>query len=163
MQRIIIAVVGLVVALGAVTYALAQDGTPAPGTAAACATPIAATPQVATPEPTAATPAAATPEACPTGGVTVSTAPTAVTIELVDIAFKPTDVEIAAGVPVEITLTNNGLALHNFDQPDLGINVNLGPGQSETVTVTAPAGDYDFLCNIPGHAAAGMVGTLHAK
>jgi uncharacterized cupredoxin-like copper-binding protein len=28
------------------------------------------------------------------------------------------------------------------------------------VTVNAPAGDYQYECTVPGHAAAGMVGTL---
>lgn len=38
----------------------------------------------------------------------------------------------------------------------------LGPGEEETLTFTAPdeTGDYPFLCSFPGHAAAGMVGTM---
>lgn len=35
-------------------------------------------------------------------------------------------------------------------------------GESITATITAPAesGDYVFFCSLPGHAEAGMVGTL---
>lgn len=38
----------------------------------------------------------------------------------------------------------------------------LGPGESDTITVTAPdkPGRYPFVCTFPGHAQAGMRGTL---
>jgi uncharacterized cupredoxin-like copper-binding protein len=38
----------------------------------------------------------------------------------------------------------------------------IAPGESTTETFTAPSepGDYAFLCVVPGHAEAGMVGTL---
>jgi azurin len=40
----------------------------------------------------------------------------------------------------------------------------LGPGESDTVTFTAPAaGTYDYICTFPGHALAGMRGTLNVK
>jgi len=40
----------------------------------------------------------------------------------------------------------------------------LGPGESDTVCFTATsAGTYDFICTFPGHALAGMRGTLIVK
>lgn len=38
----------------------------------------------------------------------------------------------------------------------------LGPGETETITFTAPsiAGPYDYVCTFPGHFAAGMKGQL---
>jgi uncharacterized cupredoxin-like copper-binding protein len=37
----------------------------------------------------------------------------------------------------------------------------LSPGKSATLTVTfAKAGNYPYSCTVPGHAAAGMKGTL---
>jgi azurin len=40
----------------------------------------------------------------------------------------------------------------------------LGPGETDTVTFTAPApGTYDYICSFPGHALAGMRGTLTVK
>jgi azurin len=40
----------------------------------------------------------------------------------------------------------------------------LGPGETDTVTFAAPAaGVYDFICTFPGHALAGMRGTLTVK
>ncbi len=40
----------------------------------------------------------------------------------------------------------------------------LGPGESDTITFVAPAaGTYDYICSFPGHALAGMRGTLNVK
>jgi azurin len=40
----------------------------------------------------------------------------------------------------------------------------LGPGETDTITFTAPAaGTYDFICTYPGHLLAGMRGTLTVK
>jgi uncharacterized cupredoxin-like copper-binding protein len=153
MQRLLVLAFGLTCALGAVTFAVAQDASPTATPSTACASPVPATPTMGTPTMTASTPAA-TPEAC-------APAPAAVTIELVDIAFKPKEATLPAGGPATLTIQNNGLALHNFSIDALDISVDLGPGESQTVTIDTPAGDYDYYCNIPGHAQAGMVGVLH--
>jgi nitrite reductase (NO-forming) len=92
-----------------------------------------------------------------------------VTIESVDIDFIPAEVTIPANTDVTIDLPNHGVILHNFsitdhknpNVPNLGISVNIDPGATEHVTVNAPAGDYYYYCNIPGHEAAGMYGTMH--
>lgn len=40
----------------------------------------------------------------------------------------------------------------------------LGPGETDTVSFIAPAsGTYDYICTFPGHALAGMRGTLNVK
>jgi len=40
----------------------------------------------------------------------------------------------------------------------------VGPGESDTVSFIAPAaGVYDYICTFPGHALAGMRGTLTVK
>lgn len=40
----------------------------------------------------------------------------------------------------------------------------VGPGESDTVSFIAPAsGTYDYICTFPGHALAGMRGTLNVK
>jgi uncharacterized cupredoxin-like copper-binding protein len=37
----------------------------------------------------------------------------------------------------------------------------ISPGKSTTLTITfAKAGSYEYLCTVPGHAAAGMKGDL---
>jgi uncharacterized cupredoxin-like copper-binding protein len=113
--------------------------------------------------------AAGTPATSPvaSGGQT-SSAPT---VTMVDIGFKPTDLTIPANTDVTVTLNNTGASQHNFSITDhnnsgvknLNISVDVQPGASQTVTINAPAGDYYFFCNVPGHEAAGMFGTLHVK
>ena len=83
-----------------------------------------------------------------------------VKLEAVDIAFKPTELTIKANTPTKIEITNTGAAEHDFSIDELGIAVNLPPGATETVEINAPAGTYQYYCNIPGHKEAGMVGTL---
>ena len=80
---------------------------------------------------------------------------------MVDIAFEPTQLTIAAATDVEIQLTNNGNLPHNFAVPSEGIqSEDFSSGASGSITVNLPAGTYEFICAVPGHAAAGMVGTL---
>jgi uncharacterized cupredoxin-like copper-binding protein len=61
---------------------------------------------------------------------------------------------------VTVTLPNEGVTLHNFSVDSLGISVDIAPGETKTVTITAPARSYEYYCNVPGHKEAGMVGTL---
>src|SRR6478609_542511 len=111
------------------------------------------------PETTASTPAA--PE-----GTTASTGETGasgsgLTIDAVDIAWSTKTLSGPADQEFTITVTNKGQATHDFAIPDLNIETKmLAPGESATVTVNAPAGDYQYLCTVPGHAEAGMTGTL---
>ena len=84
----------------------------------------------------------------------------AVTITMVDIAFEPKRVTIPADTPVTITLVNDGVLPHNLTIKEADVSVNVRGAQTGTVVVTLPAGEYRFLCGIPGHAEAGMTGTL---
>ena len=52
------------------------------------------------------------------------------------------------------------MTLHNFAIDELGIDVDIDPGATQEVVINAPAGAYEYYCNVPGHKAAGMVGTL---
>ncbi|MEZ4564128.1 MAG: cupredoxin domain-containing protein [Thermomicrobiales bacterium] len=83
-----------------------------------------------------------------------------VTIVSHDIYFEPKDITIPANTDVTFILPNEGVTLHNFSIPDLGIDVDIAPGETQEVVVNAPAGTYAFDCNVPGHKEAGMVGTL---
>lgn len=62
-----------------------------------------------------------------------------------------------------ITLTNEGFVGHDFVVNDLGIGtdvLNNGESMSITIPEDAEPGDYEFICSVPGHKEAGMVGTL---
>jgi uncharacterized cupredoxin-like copper-binding protein len=115
-----------------------------------------------------ATPAA---EQSPQAAAASDGAQSATTLDLVDIAFQPTEITIAANQDIAVTLTNTGAIMHNFSVTDnqnsgvtnLGISVDLAPGETKTVTINAPAGDYYFFCSVPGHEAAGMHGIMHVQ
>lgn len=83
-----------------------------------------------------------------------------VTIEAVDIAWNPNAMTIPADTDVTITVPNTGFALYTFVVEEAGINVAIDPGDTQEVVVNLPAGTYMFICDVPGHEEAGMVGTL---
>lgn len=143
-----------VAATAAVTEAASSPGAASP--VAGEASPVAgeASPVAASPVASEAA-ATTTSEAPPAGGAT------AISVETVDLAFNPKELTGAANQDVVITITNNGALAHDFSIPDLGITSKmLNPGESTTVTVNAAAGTYNFECTVPGHAAAGMTGTI---
>jgi cytochrome c oxidase subunit 2 len=114
--------------------------------------------QAATPPPRAAAGAAAT-----TAAPTVAPTAADITIEMKDIKFVPNEFEIPAGKPVTVLLKNTGAAQHDFSIDALKIQVGVAPGESKTITINAPAGTYDFYCNVPGHKEGGMTGTMKAE
>lgn len=84
-----------------------------------------------------------------------------ITVRAGDLWFKPGRIEASNGAPLNITVRNDGKAFHDFtiDELDLMIDVEAG----DTVTAGLPdvePGTYDFYCSVPGHAQAGMTGTL---
>ena len=91
-------------------------------------------------------------------------------------AFAPDTASANAGGQVEVTLDNVGALEHSWTlvsadadattvtEADALTGATTGtvqPGESKTISFTAPAaGSYQFVCTIPGHAAAGMVGPM---
>lgn len=69
---------------------------------------------------------------------------------------------------VEVTFDNVGGAEHNFTIDEaygdvISVppgNENTPPGETSTATLQLFAGTYTYYCSVPGHRAAGMVGTL---
>ena len=57
-------------------------------------------------------------------------------------------------------IRNDGAAPHNFSIDELGIDIDVAPGETQETVINAPAGEYEYYCNVPGHKEAGMVGTL---
>ena len=84
----------------------------------------------------------------------------AVEVVSYDIYFEPTELSIPADTDVTVTLPNEGVTLHNFAIDELGIDVDIAPGTTEETVINAPAGTYEYYCNVPGHKAAGMLGTM---
>jgi plastocyanin len=84
----------------------------------------------------------------------------AVEVESYDIYFEPEELSIPADTDVTVRLPNEGVSLHNFSIDELEISVDIAPGATEEVVINAPAGEYEYYCNVPGHKPAGMLGTL---
>ena len=96
------------------------------------------------------------------GGGGSGSAPAEVTVTMFDnFSFSPTTLTIpTAGATV--TLVNDGSVNHNMEITELGLTSPVVPGKSQ-ITWEIPsvdAGSYEFTCPQPGHAGAGMKGTL---
>jgi uncharacterized cupredoxin-like copper-binding protein len=93
-------------------------------------------------------------------------APTATTVTVT--AGKPSELRftlskrsVPAGT-VTFKVTNKGAAIHDFKIAGKKTKP-LAAGKSATLRVTLKKGKAAFLCTVPGHAAAGMKGTLTVK
>jgi uncharacterized cupredoxin-like copper-binding protein len=111
------------------------------------------------------------------GGEPAAPESVSVVVEGTDaLQFSPTSLSVPAGSKVDLTFKNVGGVDHNFmvvpnDADPLtvtessaiaGIKTETISGLTDAnITFTAPpAGTYKYVCTTPGHAAAGMVGTL---
>ncbi len=67
--------------------------------------------------------------------------------------------------PVTISMPNPSPIQHNIaiTGPVTGKGPIIGNGATSSFKVTLKPGTYQFLCEVPGHAAAGMKGTLTVK
>jgi uncharacterized cupredoxin-like copper-binding protein len=109
---------------------------------------------------TAGTPGATAP---PPGsaGPAVST----VTLSLKEYSISPATLTIHAGTPVQFAVRNDGTIDHALVISGNGLSLTtkdlaFGPGTTETILATLPAGTYTFSCPVDGHAAQGMRGTI---
>ncbi len=90
----------------------------------------------------------------------ISGAPT-VDVSAFEFGFEPSRVTVPAGQSVNLALINDGALYHDLTIPDLGFQLGAQPGQSARGGLAGAApGEYGFLCSVPGHADAGMVGVL---
>ncbi len=83
-------------------------------------------------------------------------------VRVQDVAFVPADLHVRAGQTVVLAFTNDDPIFHDWMVVGLA-NVDAGarPGQTQTIRFTIDeAGTYAIECSVPGHAEAGMVGTL---
>ena len=105
----------------------------------------------------------------PVGSATTGSAPapslaaggTPITVK--DFSLDPKDVTVQEAVALAVT--NAGPTVHNVairDASDkvVGTTKDLKTGESETLTVKLPAGNYTLFCSLPGHESLGIKGTL---
>lgn len=95
-----------------------------------------------------------------TGGGADSDQPAIVGVTLSDFAIDPTPLEVAPGTTLAVT--NDGGIAHNLKLKDVGLGTSdIAGGGSENLDISSLSpGTYTMFCDIAGHEAAGMVGTL---
>ena len=107
-----------------------------------------------------------------------SGASTDLKVDMTDFAFTPNQFTIPAGQSITLQVTHDGMVTHEFiimkygkevgehfneeDLSNIYWKIDVQPGDSETVTFTAPdqPGTYQIVCGMAGHVEAGMVGQL---
>lgn len=107
-----------------------------------------------------------------------------VEISMTEFSFTPSVVAVEAGETIKFVVTNNGVAPHEFEvttqyeidehingghenhggsMPEMvgSMKLELGPGKTGELTVTFNETEQlFFVCLIPGHYEAGMVGEI---
>ena len=102
-------------------------------------------------------------------------------VEMVDLAYAPSEVEVEAGETVRFVFANNGEALHEafvgdaaaqddhaeemgdggemgMEEMEEGVDVEVEPGETGELTYTFDdPGEVQIGCHQPGHYEAGMV------
>ena len=109
------------------------------------------------------------------GGGGVSTT---MDVTMTDFMFQPAQFTVPAGQEITVNAVNNGAVAHNIvvmkfgqtvgdmfddaDLPNIYWEMELDPGDSGSATFIAPGepGEYQVICRIPGHLAAGMSAKL---
>jgi P-type Cu+ transporter len=79
-----------------------------------------------------------------------------------DLAFSPSEVTVTAGRTTAVTFRNDGSTFHDWEVEGVAnADAAARPGQTQRIrfTIDRP-GSYRVQCTVPGHAEAGMTGTL---
>ena len=82
-----------------------------------------------------------------------------IAIEAYDLGFRPSTISVPAAATYDIAFHNTGATLHDLTFPD-GTKLSADAGATVSGKVTVPAAGITFLCSIPGHADAGMKGSI---
>lgn len=82
-----------------------------------------------------------------------------ITIEAFDLGFKPQAISVPAAGTYALAFTNTGTTTHDLTFPD-GTKLTAEAGKTVTGQIAVPATGVSFLCSIPGHAPAGMTGSI---
>ncbi len=90
------------------------------------------------------------------------TKPAEVRIVSTEFKYDPARVRVAAGRPVTLVLDNSKAETeHGLFLPGLGFRLDAKAGEiARKNTVFEKPGEYEFICDLPGHRDAGMTGSL---
>ncbi len=90
--------------------------------------------------------------------------PRPVGVTATDFKFDPTELSLTAGERIRLTLVNKGAVEHTWLLANsltnaLVVKIEAPAGQTVSKEFTAPGvGNYNFVCDVPGHAELGMSG-----
>ncbi len=103
---------------------------------------------------------------------------TKLNVEMSDFKYDMTEYSVPAGQEITMKVKNDGAVVHEFvimkygltigddfgpeDEDNIYWEVEVEPGESKTVTFTAPSdlGEYEVVCGTAGHFKAGMASKL---
>jgi len=90
------------------------------------------------------------------------TKPAEVRIVSTEFQYTPVQLRVAAGREFTLILDNSGAETeHDLFLPDFGFRLQAKAGEiARKNTVFEKPGEYEFICDLPGHRDAGMKGTL---
>ncbi len=92
-------------------------------------------------------------------GASAAPAGAALEIHAFDLGFRPAALIVPAPGRQAIKFVNDGATTHNITFAD-GTAIVAEAGKTATGAVDVPATGITFICSIPGHAAAGMTGSI---
>lgn len=96
------------------------------------------------------------------GAGPASAAPRVINVNGIITGFTPKTINVTVGEEVSICLTSpdtdHDLTIATVD--NFQVVAPTGPAVCKTLTAPAKPGKHQFICSIPGHKQAGMVGEL---
>lgn len=79
-------------------------------------------------------------------------------VVMTEFAFDPDELLVPAGAV--LTLVNDGAVVHNMAVEGTGSDMVDAGEEGELDLAGIAPGTYEFICEVPGHVEAGMVGTI---
>lgn len=91
----------------------------------------------------------------------------AVKLSIGDGKITPNSFTVKSGAPVSLAVSSTDGQVHVFIFTDAAVGaiaMGIGGGETKAITFNAPApGNYNFRCDVPGHAAKGETGVMVVK
>jgi len=81
------------------------------------------------------------------------------TVCAADTHYDVNTIKVPVGV-LDVKLVNDGAAYHTFKINKTSLDLKANSGKTAEGSVTLARGTYTFECTVPGHASAGMKGTI---
>jgi len=92
----------------------------------------------------------------------------AIKLQVSAAGFEPNEFTVNSGEVVTLSIISVDEQTHIFKFKDSSLKavaVGVGPGEVRALTFNAPdkRGEYQFFCDVPGHASRGETGTMTVR